>query len=162
VCDSNRVLTRGGRRYTVAFIDYYYRYCYVFLLKSKDEVLDKFKIYKAEVENQLQKNIMTLRSDRGWEYTSNDMTQFCEEHGIIYEVIASYSPQSNGVVERNNRTLMDMVNAFLLSSGAPHNLWGKALLTACYIQNRVPQKTLDTTSYELWKKRAPRLSHLRV
>ena len=48
VCDSNRVLTRGGSRYFVTFIDDYSRYCYTYLLKFKDEVLDKFKVYKAE------------------------------------------------------------------------------------------------------------------
>ena len=55
VCDSNKVLTRGGRRYFVAFIDDYSKFCYTYLLKSKDEVIDWFKVYKAEAEDQLER-----------------------------------------------------------------------------------------------------------
>ena len=96
-------------------------------------MLSKFKIFKIEAENQQKKKIKILRSDRGGEYTSNDITQFCEDHGIIHEVTAPYSPQSNGVAERKNRTLMDMVNSMLISLGVPENLWGEALVSACYI-----------------------------
>jgi transposase InsO family protein len=51
------------------------------LLKSKDEALHYFKIYKAEVENQLERKIKRLLSDRGREYFSNDLSEFCAEHG---------------------------------------------------------------------------------
>jgi len=53
------------------------------------------------------------------------MTEFYQEHDIIHEVTAPYTLQSNGVAERKNKILMDMVNCMLLSSGAPKNLWGK-------------------------------------
>ena len=79
-------------------------------------------IFKAEAENQLSKTIKVLRSDRGGEYTSNAMSTFCEQNGIVHEFTAPYTPESNGVAERKNRTLMDMVNAMLLSSGVPENL----------------------------------------
>jgi hypothetical protein len=64
----NGVLTKDGKRYFVTLIDDAYRYCYVYLLKTKDEALDCFKIFKAEAENQLERNIKCLRSDRGGEY----------------------------------------------------------------------------------------------
>ena len=54
-------------------------------VKSKDEALHYFKIYKAEVENQLEKKIKRLRSDRGGEYFSNEFSEFCTVHGIIHE-----------------------------------------------------------------------------
>ena len=63
--------------------------------------------------------------------------------------------ESNGVVERRNRTLMDMINAMLLSFGVPKNLWEEAMLLACFILNRIPLKDCNTTPYELWKGRAP-------
>ena len=162
VCDSGKVLTRGGRRYFVTFIDDYSKYCYVYLLKTKDEVLGNFKIYKAEVEKQTEKSIKILRSDRGGEYMDNDFTQFCQEHGIIHEVTAPYTPQSNGVAERKNRTLLDMINCMLVSSGAPENLWGEALLTACYVLNRIPNKTSNITPYEYWKNRSLKLDYFKV
>jgi len=76
---------------------------------------------------------------------------FYETHGIIHEITLPYSPQSNGVAERKNRTLLDMVNVMLASSGLPKNMWG----SVCYILNRIPYKDCDKTPYELWKKREP-------
>ena len=83
------------------------------------------------------KKIKILRSDRGG-YTSNEMNEYCQKHDIIHEVTTLCTPQSNGVAERKNSTLIDMVNCMLLNSGVPKNLWGEALLFACYILNKVP------------------------
>jgi len=55
-----------------------------------------------------------------------------------------------------------MMNAMLVSSGLSDNMWGKAVLTACFILNRVPDKKLDLTPYELWKGYAPNLNYLKV
>lgn len=132
------------------------------MLKSKDETTDIFMKYKLEVENQLNKRIKRLRSDRGGEYNTNFLKNFCEQNGIIHEFTAPYSPQQNGIAERKNRTLKEMMNAMLLSSGLPDNMWGEAALSACYILNRMPHKKLDKTPYELWKGFSPNLSFLRV
>ena len=67
-----------------------------------------FLKYKAEVENQLDKKIKRLRSDRDGEYSTNTLEAFCEKNGIIHEVSAPYTPQQNGVAERKNRTLKEM------------------------------------------------------
>ena len=64
LCEMNGELTKGGKRYFMTFIDDCTRFCYVYLLKSKDEALNYFKIYKAEIENQLEKKIKHLRSGR--------------------------------------------------------------------------------------------------
>ena len=66
--NSNRVLIRGGRRYFVTFINDYSKFYYTYLLKLKDEILDWFKVYKAEAENQLEKKIKILISDYGGAY----------------------------------------------------------------------------------------------
>ena len=85
LCEINDELTKGGKRYFITFINDCTRFCHVYLLKSKDKALNYFKIYKAEVENQLEKKIKLLRSDRGGEYFSNGFSEFCVEHGIIHE-----------------------------------------------------------------------------
>nr|KYP31709.1 Retrovirus-related Pol polyprotein from transposon TNT 1-94 [Cajanus cajan] len=162
ICDSNGVITRGGKKYFITFIDDFSKYCYVYLIIHKSELFEKFKVYKAEVENQLERSIKILRSDRGGEYSSNEMGEFFETHGIIHEVTPPYAPQSNGIAERKNRTLLDMINAMLISSGLPDNLWGEALFTACHILNRIPYKNSDKTPYELWKNRKPNLKYLKV
>nr|AAP44650.1 putative polyprotein [Oryza sativa Japonica Group] len=125
LCEMNGVLTKGGKRYFMALIDDATRFCYVYLLKTKDEALDYFKIYKAEVENQLDRKIKRLRSNRGGEFFSNEFDLFCEEHGIIHERTPSYSPESNGIAERKNRTLTDLVNAMLDTAGQPKAWWGR-------------------------------------
>ncbi len=75
-----------------------------------------FKTYKAEAKNQLEMKIKRLRSDHGGEYFLSEFSNFCVEHGIIHERTPPYSPQSNGVAERKNRTLTDFVNAMLETS----------------------------------------------
>jgi transposase InsO family protein len=92
LCEMNDVLTKGGKKYFMTLIDDSTRFCYVYLLKTKDEAMHYFKIYKAEVENQLERKIKRLRSDRGGEYFSHEFDSFCEEHGIIHERTPPYSP----------------------------------------------------------------------
>ena len=107
LCEMNGVLTKGGKRYFMTLIDDSTRYCMIYLLKTKDEALHYFKIYKAEAENQLDRKIKRLRSDRGGEYFSNEFNLFCEEHGIIHESTPPYSPQSNGLP--NERTELQLI-----------------------------------------------------
>jgi hypothetical protein len=116
VCDLKLVQTRGGQKYFITFIDDCTRYCYVYFLRSKDEALESFIHYKKEVENQLNKKIKVLRSDRGGKYES-PIGEFYSQHGIVRQTTAPYSPQQNGVAERKNRTLKEMMNAMLISSG---------------------------------------------
>ena len=63
ICDLKSSQSRDGNKYFITFIDDSTRYCYVYLLKSKDEAIEKFVLYKSEVENQLDKKIKLLRSD---------------------------------------------------------------------------------------------------
>jgi hypothetical protein len=66
------------------------------LLQTKDKVLDYFKIYKAKVENQLERRIKRLRSDHGGEYFPKIFDEFYEEHDIIHETMPSYLPNPMG------------------------------------------------------------------
>jgi transposase InsO family protein len=121
----NDVLAEGGQRYFMTMIDAASRYCYVYLLKTKDEALNYFKTYKAEVENQLEKKIKRFRSDRGGKYFSNEFNLLCAEHGVIHERTPPYSPQLNEVAERKNRTLTDLVNFMLYTVGLSKAWWGR-------------------------------------
>ena len=162
LCEMNGVLTKGGKKYFMNLIDDSTRYCYVYVLKTKDEALDFFKIYKAEVENQLERKIKRVRSDHGGEYFSNEFNLFCSEHGIIHERTPPNSPQSNGIAERKNRTLTDLVNAMLDTAGLSKEWWGEAILTSCHVLNRVPTKNKEITPFEEWEKKRPTLSYLRT
>jgi transposase InsO family protein len=153
LCEMNGELTKCGKRYFMTFIDDYTRFCYVYLLKSKDEALHYFKVYKAEVENQLERKIKHVRMDRGGEYFSN---------GIVHERTPPYSPESNGMAERKNRTLTEVVNAMLDTAGMSREWWGEAILTPCHTLNRVPMKNKEKTLFEEWENKRLSLSYLRT
>ena len=78
-CDMKSTPLRGGKKYFITFIDDCTRYCYVYLLNSKDEAINAFRQYKTEVENQLDKKIKMIRSDRGGEYES-PFAEICLEN----------------------------------------------------------------------------------
>ncbi len=93
---------------------------------------------------------------------TNRGDEYCEENGLIHQRSASYTPQQNGLAERKNRTLVDMLNAMIISARLPFNLWGEALLTACHVHNRVLSKKIQSSPYELWNGRKPNLSYFKV
>jgi transposase InsO family protein len=115
-------MTRSGKKYYVIFFDDYSRFSKLYLLRTNDEALEMFIKYKIEVEKQKNKMIKRLKTDRSGKYESNPFKEFCEQNGIIHEVTPPYSPESNGVDERNNRTLKEIMNVMLVSSGLPTNM----------------------------------------
>ena len=68
LCGPMNVKAQGGNEYFISFIDDYTRYDYLYLIHHKSEALEKFREYKTEVDNLLEKIIKTLRLDRGEEY----------------------------------------------------------------------------------------------
>ena len=162
LCEFEGILTRGGNRYIITFIDDFSKYTTIYLLKNKSDAFEKFQDFLKEVENQFGRKIKRIRSDRGREYESSAFNSFVQSLGIIHETTAPYSPASNGVAERKNRTLIELTNAMLIESGAPLHFWGEAILIACHVLNRVPHKKSRTTSFEMWKGHKPNLGYLRV
>nr|GEV77177.1 retrotransposon protein, putative, Ty1-copia subclass [Tanacetum cinerariifolium] len=106
--------------------------------------------------------IQILRSDRGGEYFSTEFSSYCESQSLIHQRIAPYTPQKNGVAEKKNRVLQDMINAMLVSANLPKNLWGEALLIACHVSSRIIAKKLKVSSFEIWKGKKHSISYFRV
>jgi hypothetical protein len=99
VCGSMPSTSLSGYAYYVSFIDDYSHKTWVYFLKSKDEVLGKFKEFKALVENLSESKIQILRSNNGREYTSNEFRRFCRDVVIKRELTTPYNPQQNGVAD---------------------------------------------------------------
>ena len=93
---------------------------------------------------------------------SNEFVSFLKEHGILSQFSASRTPQQNGVAERRNRTLLDMVRSMMSLSTLPLSFWGYALETPAYILNMVPSKSVPKTPMEMWTSRKLILSHIRI
>ena len=103
-----------------------------------------------------------LQSDRGGEYLSQEFSDHLKDCGIISPLTPPGTPQWNGVSERRNRTLLDMVRSMMSQIDLPISFWGYALETAAFILNRVPSKSDKRTPYELWNGKRPSLSFLKV
>ncbi|GJU60990.1 zinc finger, CCHC-type containing protein [Tanacetum coccineum] len=119
-------------------------------------------IHTDEVENQLGKTIKLLGSNHGGEYTSQEFLDHLKDHGIIGHRTPPYTPQHNGVSERRNRTLLDMVRSMMSQTTLPKSFWDYALESVARILNMVPTKKVDKTPYEVWYEQAPKLSYLKV
>jgi transposase InsO family protein len=101
--------------------------------KTSEDVLKRFKEFKALVENQTGKRIKILRSDNGGEYTSYAFKKFCTKAGIKRELTVPYTPQQNGVSERKNRAIVGAAKAMLHDQDLPKFLWAKACNTVVYL-----------------------------
>jgi hypothetical protein len=116
----------------IIFTDDYSRYEYIYPIKERSEDLDKFKIFKTEVENQHDIKIKIVRSDRGGgEYYGRHtpygqipgpFARFIQENGIVAQYSMPDEPQQNGVTERRNRTLMNIIRSMLSYSTLPIGL----------------------------------------
>jgi hypothetical protein len=143
VCSPMLVISLGGSLYYIIFIDDYSRKTWLYLLKSKDEVFSEFQEFKVEIENLTNKKIKTLRTDNGGEYTSKEFVAFYKSTEIRREMTVPHNPQQNGVAERKNRSIEEMVKALLNDQGLSIFLWGEATMTKIYVQNRSPHRILN-------------------
>jgi transposase InsO family protein len=158
VCGPMSTQARGGYEYFITFTDDYSRYGYVYLMRRKSESFEKFKEFRAEAEKQLGKHIRALRSDRGGEYFLGEFKDHLSEAGIVSQLTAPGTPQQNGVSERRNRTLLEMVRAMMSFATLPTSFWGYALETAAYLLNLVPSKSVSKVPFELWTGRKPSIN----
>ena len=107
------VRARHGANYFITFIDDFTRFGYVYLISHKSEALDCFTQFTRLVENQLSTKIKALRFDHGREYLFEQFKGFCDEKGISKKLTVSYTLQQNGMVERRNRILLEMVRSMM-------------------------------------------------
>ena len=104
-----------------------------------------------------------VRSDRGGEFLSNAFKEICEQGGIRRQFTAPYSPQQNGVVERRNRTVMEIARSLLKGMKILGMFWGEAVRHSVHLLNRLPTRPMgDRTPFEAWNGRKPQLGHLKV
>src|ERR1043165_1520349 len=104
-----------------------------------------------------------IRSDNSIEFKNTGVQEFLHEMGITHEFSAPYTPRQNGVVERKNRTLIEMAQTMLVEYNTPLIWWAEAINTACHIVNRVYlHKFLKKTSYELMVGKKPNVSYFKV
>src|SRR5436190_8503712 len=133
-----------GSTYFITFTDDYSRYSWVYGIPNKKSstIKVKFEEWLKDVQNKANKTVKFLRTDGGGEYTGF-LTPLLSSYGITHQPTAPYTLQSNGISERLNRTLNDMVRTMLIHSHLPQSFWSEALQHAAYIKNRLPHSAIS-------------------
>ncbi|CAJ2632965.1 unnamed protein product [Trifolium pratense] len=162
ICGPINPESNGRKRYFITFTDDLSRRTWIYFMNEKSEALAMFKKFKVMVENEAKESIQCLRTDRGGEYTSNEFSKFCDLHGIKRQLTAAYTPHQNGVSERKNRTIMNMVRCMLSERSVPKTFWPEAVNWSVYLLNRSPTFAVkDVTPEEAWSGIKPSVSHFK-
>jgi transposase InsO family protein len=106
----------GGSKYCLVIVDDYSRFTWVFFLQEKSQTQETLKRFLRRAQNEFGLRIKKIRSDNGTEFKNSQIEGFLEKEGIKHEFSSPYTPQQNGVVERKNRTLLDMGGPCLMNT----------------------------------------------
>ena len=138
LCGPLPVPSLARSEYFILFTDDYSRKSWIYFLRTKDQALEKFKQFHTTIERQTGHKILALRSDRGGEILSQDFTNYLHSQGILRQLTTARTPHQNGISERKNRTILNMVRSMLI--GEPKFLWTEAAHMAVQLTNSLPTR----------------------
>ncbi|GJX98024.1 retrovirus-related pol polyprotein from transposon TNT 1-94 [Tanacetum coccineum] len=163
LCGPMRVASVNGKKYILIIVDDYSRFTWVKCLRSKDEAPDFIIKFLKMIQVRLKVPVRRIRTDNGTEFVNQTLREYYEKVGISHETSVARSLQQNGVVERRNRTLIEVARTMLIYAKAPLFLWAEAVATASYTQNRsIVRLRHGKTPYELLHDKLPDLSFFHV
>ncbi|CAI7828383.1 unnamed protein product [Closterium sp. NIES-53] len=115
-------------------------------------------------ERQMKKSVLMLHSDRGGEFLGKEFTDFVDGKGIVHDLTCPYTPQQNGMAEREMRMVVESVRTMLLHMGVQHHWWHLALRQAFWVRNCLERSTLlpETMPHQLRTSKKPNLTLARV
>nr|GEY95354.1 retrovirus-related Pol polyprotein from transposon TNT 1-94 [Tanacetum cinerariifolium] len=158
-----RIESINKKKYILVIVDDYTRFGWVRFLRTKDKTPKVIKKFIVMTQRALNATVRYVRTDNGTEFVNKTLTEFFESVGITHNTSVPRSPQQNGVVKRQNRTLMEATHTMLIFAKAPLFLWAEVVATVCYTLNRSLVLTLHRkTYYELLKRKKPELKYFRV
>ena len=153
----------SGCYYFLTFINDISNYVWLYVLKSKDEVFQRFKEFKSSVEKETGYEIKCLRSDNGGEYKSANFEAFLRDNGIKHECTVPKTPEQNGKAERMNRTLVEAVRTMLADAHLPKIFWAEPISKAVYLRNRSPTTAVTgKTPFEALTGKKPNVQNLKI
>ncbi|CAI5944490.1 unnamed protein product [Closterium sp. NIES-64] len=165
---------QGHERYFLLVVDDYSRYTSVFPLRSKGAVTEVLIDWIREARLQLRRSfgsdfpVLRLHSDRGGEFSSRLLRDYCRAQGIRQTFTLPDSPQQNGIAERRIGMVMDVARTSMMHAAAPHFLWPFAVRYAAHQLNLHPRvsrpamspvllwtgKVGDASAFRVWGSRA--------
>jgi transposase InsO family protein len=119
----------GGNKYDFVIVDDYSRFTWVLFLHDKSEVQDTFKKFAKRAQNEFETKIKKVRSDNGTEFRNTNIEEFLNGEGIGHEFLVPYTPQQNGIIERKNRTLLEVARMMLDEYKISDKFWAEAINT---------------------------------
>ncbi|KMQ87747.1 retrovirus-related pol polyprotein from transposon tnt 1-94 [Lasius niger] len=162
LCGPMQTPTASGKIYFMTMIDDHSRYTETYFLQSKSETVSQIKNYVEKMKTKFGKKPKIIRSDNGREFANKVLCDYFDQEGIQVQYSTPYSPQQNGVAERKNRALGEAARCMLIDANMANKFWAEAINTATYLQNILPTKIHDKTSYELWNDKRASVKHLRI
>ncbi|CAI7862210.1 unnamed protein product [Closterium sp. NIES-53] len=147
-----RVSGQSRERYFLLVVDDYTRYTTVFPLRSKGQVVDvlipRIRAVRLQLRERFRADrpVLCLHSDRGGEFSSDLLREFCREEGIIQSFTLADSPQQNGIAEHRIGLVMEVTRTSMIHAAAPHFLWPFAVRYAGHQLNLWPHVSLPETS----------------
>jgi hypothetical protein len=158
-----RYTSIGGNKYGFVIMDDFTRYTWVFFLVDKSDVFAIFKTFINRVHNEFETTIKKVRSDNKSEFKNTRVDDLSDKIGIRHQFSAKYTSQSNDLVERKNRTLIDMARSMLGEYNMSHSFGAEAINTACYYSNRLYcHPMMEKTPYKLLNGRKPNIAYFWV
>ncbi|GJT48077.1 retrovirus-related pol polyprotein from transposon TNT 1-94 [Tanacetum coccineum] len=163
LCGPMRVESINEKKYILVIVDDYSRFTWVRFLRSKDEAPDTIIKCIKNIYVCLNATIRNVRTDNGTEFVNQTLRDFYENVSISHQTSVARTPQQNGVVKRQNQTLVEAARTMLIFLKAPLFLWAKEINTACYTQNNsLIRLCYSKTPYELMHDKKSHLSLLHV
>jgi hypothetical protein len=162
VCGPYPVPSLGGGAYVVTLVDEFSGKAAVSVVKTKDVVGDELRRMILEWENTTGKTVKFLFSDRGGEYVAGTLSKWCASKCIKHNFSVPRTPEQNGVAERLNQTLNNIVRSLLFQYKLYLPLWGHAMVYACMLYNVRLHKHLKITHEEAFTGKIPNLSNFRT
>jgi hypothetical protein len=134
----------GRNIYYVSFIDDFNKFTWIYLLKQKSEVFQRFREFQNLVERLFDRRILAVQTDWGGEYQK--LNSFFQQTGISHHASCPYAHQQNGSAERKHPHIVEVGLSLLAHASMPLKYWDDAFLATTYLINRLLTKVLDFSS----------------
>lgn len=151
LCGPMPTKSLGGASYFLLLKDDYSHHRTIYFLAKKETVSDKICEFLDFVKTQFGHTIKALRSDNGLEFVNSRVSALLKGGGTAHQTAVPYTPEQNGSVERDNRTIMEAARTMLFAREMNPNLWAEAANTVVYVLNRTGTSSIPAKSpIELW------------
>nr|GEW25202.1 hypothetical protein [Tanacetum cinerariifolium] len=163
LCGPMWVASINGKKYVLVIVDDYSRYTWTHFLRSNDETPEVLIYFLRLVQRGLHAQVRIVRTDKGTKFLNKTLHAYFASEGILHQTFVALTPKQNGIIERQNRTLIEAARTMLSAAKVPLFFWAKAIATTCFTQNRslvIPRH--EKTHYHIINDRKPSVKFFHI